>query len=139
MRAISTHGLTKIFNDARAVDAVTMHIERGEIYGLIGKNGAGKSTLMKMIAGLTIPTSGDIEALERNIIVSERSASLDPSHIGMLIEDPGLLERFSAMENLMAKALALGVVDPYPHCRSYWSLLGCRVPGTKRASTSPSA
>lgn len=69
MHAISTHGLTKIFNDARAVDAVTMHIERGEIYGLIGKNGAGKSTLMKMIAGLTIPTSGDIEALERNVIL----------------------------------------------------------------------
>lgn len=69
MRAISTHGLTKIFNDARAVDAVTMHIERGEIYGLIGKNGAGKSTLMKMIAGLTIPTSGDIEALDPNVIL----------------------------------------------------------------------
>lgn len=69
MRAISTHGLTKIFNDARAVDAVTMHIERGEIYGLIGKNGAGKSTLMKMIAGLTILTSGDIEALDPNVIL----------------------------------------------------------------------
>lgn len=69
MRAISTHGLTKIFNDARAVDAVTVHIERGEIYGLIGKNGAGKSTLMKMIAGLTIPTSGDIEALDPNVIL----------------------------------------------------------------------
>ena len=69
MHAISTHGLTKIFNDARAVDAVTMHIERGEIYGLIGKNGAGKSTLMKMIAGLTIPTSGDIEALDPNVIL----------------------------------------------------------------------
>ena len=69
MHAISTHGLTKIFNDARAVDAVTMHIERGEIYGLIGKNGAGKSTLMKMIAGLTILTSGDIEALDPNVIL----------------------------------------------------------------------
>lgn len=69
MHAISTHRLTKIFNDARAVDAVTMHIERGEIYGLIGKNGAGKSTLMKMIAGLTIPTSGDIEALDPNVIL----------------------------------------------------------------------
>lgn len=69
MHAISTHGLTKIFNDARAVDAVTMHIERGEIYGLIGKNGAGKSTLMKMIAGLTIPTSGGLEALDPNVIL----------------------------------------------------------------------
>lgn len=69
MHAISTHGLTKIFNDARAVDAVTMHIERGEIYGLIDKNGAGKSTLMKMIAGLTILTSGDIEALDPNVIL----------------------------------------------------------------------
>lgn len=46
-----------------------MHIERGEIYGLIGKNGAGKSTLMKMIAGLTILTSGDIEALDPNVIL----------------------------------------------------------------------
>lgn len=124
MHAISTHGLTKVFDDARAVDAVTMHIERGEIYGLIGKNGAGKSTLMKMIAGLTIPTSGGIEVLGRDILVGERSVSLDPSHIGMLIEDPGLLERFSAMENLMAKALALGVVDPHRHCQELLELVG---------------
>ena len=57
---LETKGLTKKFRKHKAVDNVDMHIEKGSIYGFIGRNGAGKTTFMKMISGLSNPTSGSI-------------------------------------------------------------------------------
>ena len=61
MEAIKTVGLTKTYGAKRAVDALNLTVQRGEIYGFMGRNGAGKSTAMKMMAGLVLPTSGTIE------------------------------------------------------------------------------
>lgn len=55
---LETTGLTKIFGEHRASDSINIHVKKGSIYGLIGRNGAGKTTLMKMITGLSNPTSG---------------------------------------------------------------------------------
>ena len=131
MYAISAQGLTKSFDGVRAVDGITLNIECGEIYGLVGKNGAGKSTLLKMIAGLTVPASGQVEVFGRDVLAQGRSLSLEPSGIGALIESPGLLERYSAMENLMAKALALGVVDARAQCQELLGLVGLEDSGDK--------
>ena len=60
---LTTNELTKTYKKASAVDRVSMHVARGEIYGFVGRNGAGKSTLMKMLAGLVLPTAGEIEIL----------------------------------------------------------------------------
>ena len=50
------------------VHDVSLRIPRGEIFGLVGENGAGKSTLMKMLSGMSHPTSGDIsDSLERSL------------------------------------------------------------------------
>ena len=89
---VDTHGLTKIFGKHRAVDCVSLHIKRGEIYGFIGKNGAGKTTFMKMVSGLSAPTSGEIALFG----VSGREAEKYHSRIGNLIEQPGLYEGMSA-------------------------------------------
>ena len=102
---VDTHGLTKIFGKHRAVDCVSLHIKRGEIYGFIGKNGAGKTTFMKMVSGLSAPTSGEIALFG----VSGREAEKYHSLIGNLIEQPGLYEGMSAKENLHLKCLALGI------------------------------
>ncbi|HTG48763.1 MAG TPA: ABC transporter ATP-binding protein [Actinomycetota bacterium] len=54
-------GVTKVFNGSlRANDAITLHVEPGEVYGLLGPNGAGKSTLVKQVIGLLKPTEGRI-------------------------------------------------------------------------------
>ncbi len=50
--------LTRSFDDRTAVDAMTLTVERGEIFGLLGPNGAGKSTTIKMLTTLLPPTSG---------------------------------------------------------------------------------
>lgn len=56
--AIEAHGLTKRFGAFTAVDAVTMSIEQGEIFGFLGSNGCGKTTTMKMLTGLLPPSEG---------------------------------------------------------------------------------
>ena len=72
---LSTDCLTKKFKRQTAIDNISLHIRQSEIYGLIGKNGAGKTTFLKMISGLSKPTSGDItffgyHGTERNNVIS---------------------------------------------------------------------
>ena len=60
MNIVETRALTKTYGRKRAVSGMNLHVQRGDIYGFVGKNGAGKSTAMKMIAGLVQPTEGEI-------------------------------------------------------------------------------
>ena len=55
---ISVRELTKCFGDFTAVDRISFDVERGEIFGFLGANGAGKTTAMRMLCGLSFPTSG---------------------------------------------------------------------------------
>ena len=55
---IKTEGLTKVYGNVRALDALDMEVKRGEIFGFIGPNGAGKTTTIRILAGLMRPTSG---------------------------------------------------------------------------------
>lgn len=57
---LATHGLTKYYGHTKAVDSVDLTVRRGEIYGLIGRNGAGKTTIIRMTAGQTLPTEGEL-------------------------------------------------------------------------------
>lgn len=58
---IKTKNLTKQYGTQKSVANLNMNIRKGRIYGLLGRNGAGKTTTMKMLLGLTEPTSGEIE------------------------------------------------------------------------------
>jgi len=55
---ITTEQLTKRFNDFTAVDHISFEVHKGEIFGFLGANGAGKTTAMRMLCGLSLPTSG---------------------------------------------------------------------------------
>lgn len=102
---VDTKSLTKSFGNNKAVDNVSLHIRRGEIYGFIGRNGAGKTTFMKMVSGLSTPTSGELSLFG----ASGREAQKYHSRIGNLIEQPGLYDGMGAKENLHLKCLALGI------------------------------
>ena len=150
MDVIETRGLVKVHgrgrNAKRAVDGLDMHVAAGDIYGFVGKNGAGKSTTMKMIAGLVTPTSGEIELFGggRDASAGWRGAgssdtgckpgcfSAGYSRIGALIEEPGVLPGLSAFENLMVKALAMGVVRAEAQCRELLDLVGLRDADAKK-------
>ena len=102
---LCTRGLTKRFGHHNAVDHVDLHIQKGAIYGFIGRNGAGKTTCLKMISGLSTPTEGEIE------IFGYKGRELEQmrSRIGCLIEAPGLYENMTAYENLKTKCLFCGI------------------------------
>jgi ABC-2 type transport system ATP-binding protein len=59
MTSLETHALTRKFGDLVAVDGMTIAVEQGEIFGLLGSNGAGKTTAIKMLTTLLPPTSGE--------------------------------------------------------------------------------
>ena len=126
MNIVETRALTKAYGRKRAVSAMNLHVQRGDIYGFVGKNGAGKSTAMKMIAGLVQPTEGEI------ILFGDDTSAATYARIGALIEAPGLLPNLSAYENLMVKALAQGIVDAPARCRETLSLVGLSATGRKR-------
>lgn len=137
MNVVQTRSLTKSYGAKRAVDNLDMRVAAGEIYGFVGKNGAGKSTAMKMMAGLVRPTSGEIELFGvtrgvADVAQATRNSQQDFSRIGALIEDPGILPTFSALENLMCKAIAVGVVRPEAHCRELLELVGLADTGNLR-------
>ena len=87
---IETKQLTKKYKGELAVSNVNLHIKKGSIYGLLGRNGAGKTTLMKMLLGLTPPTSGTFTLFEKQLY----------PRIGALIETPGFYPNLTGTENL---------------------------------------
>ncbi|MBO4651100.1 MAG: ATP-binding cassette domain-containing protein [Clostridiales bacterium] len=104
---LTTYDLTKQYGSYKASNEVSIHVQRGAIYGLIGRNGAGKTTLMKMIGGLSRPTSGSYAIRGKNGESTEQMMS----KVGILIEAPGLYPNMTAMQNLTTKAIALGIND----------------------------
>lgn len=102
---LKTNALTKSFNGHIAVNNVSIGIEKGSIYGLIGKNGAGKTTLMKLITGLSIPNSGEIKLFNSNDI------SKGLIRTGCIIENPGLYPDMTAKENLIVFSKFLGITN----------------------------
>ena len=94
---IETKQLTKVYGDQTAVNAVNLHVKRGQIYGLLGRNGAGKTTIMKMILGLTPITSGEADIFGKNIKGQEKRVY---PRIGAIIETPGFYPNLTGTENL---------------------------------------
>ena len=58
---IETRGLTKKYGEVNSVSNLSIHVKKGRIYGLLGRNGAGKTTTMRMLLGLTAPSSGEVK------------------------------------------------------------------------------
>ena len=102
---IETKNLSKKFSTKLAANNVNMHIEKGSIYGFIGKNGAGKTTVMKLILGLLRPTGGEIKINGSSDLMKERAK------IGSLIEDPGIYKNCTAIENMKRYAILFNTSD----------------------------
>ena len=103
---IETKQLTKIYGEQAAVKNINLHVKRGKIYGLLGRNGAGKTTTMKMLLGLTQPTSGEVKIWGKPLRGNDKK--LLP-RIGSLIESPGFYPNLTATENLRIFATLRGV------------------------------
>ncbi|WP_167958060.1 ABC transporter ATP-binding protein [Anaerosporobacter faecicola] len=106
---IETKQLTKIYGDQTTVNAVSIHVGKGRIYGLLGRNGAGKTTIMKMILGLTPITSGEVKVFGQNMKGGEKRIY---PRIGAIIETPGFYPNLTGTENLEIFAKLRGTAAP---------------------------
>lgn len=106
---IETKGLTKRYGDQVSVSNLDLHVQKGRIYGLLGRNGAGKTTTMKMLLGLTAPTSGTVSIFGRPLKGNEKRAL---PRIGSLIESPGFYPNLTGTENLQIFARLRGLKSP---------------------------
>ena len=109
---IETKHLTKQYGTQKSVADLNIHVEKGRIYGLLGRNGAGKTTAMKMLLGLTQPTSGEVKIWGKPLQGNEKK--LLP-RIGSLIESPGFYPNLTATENLRIFATLRGRTKPPCH------------------------
>ena len=95
---LTTEALCKRYKKTNALDDFHMHVPKGAIYGFIGKNGAGKTTLIRMICGLSNPTSGSYTLY--GIKNSDKEMEQTRRHMGAVVETPALTLEMTAEENL---------------------------------------
>ena len=103
---VETKNLTKQYGAQKSVANLNIHVRKGRIYGLLGRNGAGKTTTMKMLLGLTKPTSGEVMIWGQPLPGNEKKLL---SLLGSLIECPGFYPNLTASENLQIFACLRGV------------------------------
>mgnify|MGYP003174122269 FL=1 len=106
---IETHNLTKKYGSQTSVSHLNIHVKKGRIYGLLGRNGAGKTTTMRMLLGLTAPTSGEVKIFGKPFQGNEKNIL---PHIGCLIESPGFYPNLTGTENLKIFAELRGLRSP---------------------------
>ena len=94
---IIARDLRKSFGDFHAVDGISFEVKRGEIFGFLGANGAGKTTAMRMLTGLSKPTSGEGRVAGYDIT---REAEQVKKHIGYMSQRFSLYEDLRVWENL---------------------------------------
>lgn len=122
---LQTNGLTKKYAKQTAVNKVDLNIEKGDIYGLIGKNGAGKTTIMKIVCGLIHQNEGDIQLFESSNLEKSRK------RIGCIIERPAFYPDMTAGENLIYYDKLLGITD-YGNVNEILGLVGLQNTGKKK-------
>lgn len=103
---VKTHNITKKYGEQLSNDNINITINKGEIYGLIGRNGAGKTTLIRMITGLSHKTSGEVELFGKS---SENELNQGRRMIGSLIESPAFYGGMTARENLEVSRLVRNI------------------------------
>ncbi|MBC8609701.1 Daunorubicin/doxorubicin resistance ATP-binding protein DrrA [uncultured Ruminococcus sp.] len=104
---LTASSLSKRYRDFKALDQLDLHVEKGAIYGFVGKNGAGKTTLIRLICGLQDPTDGEytlygMKNTDPGIVKARR-------RMGAVVETPSIYLNMTAKENLQAQYRILGL------------------------------
>lgn len=124
---IETFNLTKEYDGYKAVNDISLKINQGDIYGLIGRNGAGKTTFMKIISNLSNHTSGSYKIFGYD----NNNSFKAQTRISSLIENVGAYPNMTAQDNLLLKGKAMGLVgDKY--IKESLELLGLSKVGKKK-------
>lgn len=107
-KVIVAEELTKTFGRFKAVDHISFEVEKGEIFGFLGANGAGKTTAMRMLCGLSIPTSGKGSVAGFDI---QTQSEMVKKNIGYMSQKFALYEELTVAENIRLYAGIYGVPE----------------------------
>ncbi|WP_462159521.1 ABC transporter ATP-binding protein [Pseudoalteromonas sp. GB56] len=112
---IKAHNVTKKFGDFKAIDDISLNVEKGNIYGFLGPNGCGKSTTIRVLTGLLSATSGNVEVLGLRIPQDADALRL---RIGYMTQKFSLYEDLTVEENLlfMGQIYGLGGAELKARC-----------------------
>ena len=117
--------IVKVYGKRTVLKKVNMNIQKGDIYGFIGKNGAGKTTFMRVILSLTYPQSGDVK------LFGDKTLQEVGLKVGSLIEAPGIYKNLTGEENLRRFSILYGA-DP-DKAPELLKLVGLNNTGKKKA------
>ena len=128
---IHLENVTKRYGEMTAVSNLTLHIEKGELFGFIGPNGAGKTTTVKLIVGLLRPTSGNILVDGTDVQQAPEKAK---SKIGYIPDSPYIYQSLTGREFLRFIGDLYGMKDSEiesktSNCSNTWRLAGGQTPG----------
>jgi ABC-2 type transport system ATP-binding protein len=104
--AIVVRDLVKSFGARRALDGITLEVQRGELFCLLGPNGGGKSTLFRILATLLLPDSGSAEVAGQDVV---ENASAVRSRLGVVFQSPSLDGKLTILENLRCGGALYGL------------------------------
>ncbi len=116
---ISVRDLTKKFGRFTAVDNISFDVKKGEIFGFLGANGAGKTTAMRMLCGLSFPTSGTGSVAGFDVMTEAEDIK---SHIGYMSQRFSLYNDLTIWENMMLFAGIYGMSKKESEDRALWLL-----------------
>src|SRR5215467_2828569 len=108
--AITANNLTKRFGDFTAVDSISFEVHKGEIFGFLGANGAGKTTAMRMLCGLSLPTSGKATVAGYDVYKENEKIK---RNIGYMSQKFSLYEDLTVKENIRFYAGIYGKSDKF--------------------------
>jgi ABC-2 type transport system ATP-binding protein len=104
--AIRTTGLTKVYDEKRALDSIDLAVEEGSIFGFLGPNGAGKTTTLRILTGLARATSGSVQILGHDVASAGNSVRAE---IGVLPDVPGFYDWMTAEEFMRFAGRLFGI------------------------------
>ncbi|WP_345956039.1 ABC transporter ATP-binding protein [Mucilaginibacter sp. PAMB04168] len=114
-KAIECKELSKQFGDFKAVDQITFDVNQGEIFGFLGANGAGKTTAMRMLCGLSYPTSGEAQVAGFDVYKQQEQIK---KNIGYMSQKFSLYDNLTILENIEFYGGVYGVSRPDIKIRS---------------------
>ncbi|MBO9198891.1 MULTISPECIES: ABC transporter ATP-binding protein [Niastella] len=131
---IELMGLTKLYGSLKAVDNLSLTIQKGEIYGLLGPNGAGKTTTILMMLGLTEPTSGKVTVCGYNATSNPVAVK---KKVGYMPDNMGFYDGMSALDNLVYIGRLNGIPESTvrPRATEMMDLVGLGQAMNKKAGT----
>ena len=135
-KVIQCHGLTKRFGNFTAVDHISFDVDKGEIFGFLGANGAGKTTAMRMLCGLSTPSSGEAKVAGYDVY---RQSEQIKNRIGYMSQKFSLYNDLTVQENITFFAGIYGLSDQEIklNCAELLKELGMEDQAKKRVASLP--